>query len=261
MAKKAKKEEVVVGAPRWMSSFADLMSLLLCFFVLIYAMTEDTVSQENLAAFLAGFGNPNMQAIITVVQPGAAVGTQFASGLLSIPTPAINRGPGEAEITGMDVDIQAAIQTIVSDFETYFIESDNPLAQEIDIQVINDQIMLTFPSDMTFASGSSQLTPITLEILDYIATVISQWSMFNVNIYGHTDNIPINTIRYEDNHWLGFGRANSVFRHFADNHNIDVLRMYATSRGEYVPIADNNTTEGRALNRRVEIVIHPSNNG
>lgn len=257
MAKKAQQQEVKAGAPPWMASFSDMMSLLLCFFVLLYAMSENAITEEALAAFLSAFGNPNFAPQIAIVQPATApaIGAQFGSGMLQIPVPSQNVGEREADSLGMDVDIQAAMQTIVSEFETYFIESENPLAQEIEINVFEDRIELNFPSDMTFATGSSVLTHTTLEVLDYIGSVLEDFPMFNILIQGHTDNVPIRTVRYPNNDWLGFGRAHSVQTHFRNNHNIDPTRLRSESFGEYSPVADNDTPEGRALNRRVEILI------
>ena len=77
-----------------------------------------------------------------------------------------------------------------------------------------------------------------------------------IEIEGHTDNVPINSARYANNNELSSARALSVFDYFAGETNLNPAMIKHSGRGEYVPIADNSTPEGRALNRRVEVKIY-----
>lgn len=254
---KKKQDEVKAGAPAWMASYSDMMSLLLCFFVLLYAMAESDIDGEALAAILAAFGNPNFAPQIAVVQPSTSPGldVMFGSGIINMPIPATGHQPGQGTIQVDDIDIQIAMRSMILDFETYFLESENSLAQEVEVTVFEDSVMLTFLSDMLFASGSDLLTAQTLGVLDYVASVLAEYPMFTINVHGHTDNVPINTARFQDNRWLGYGRAHSVMSHFHYIHGIDRHRIRTESFGEDRPIGPNYTVEGRALNRRVEILI------
>jgi chemotaxis protein MotB len=108
---------------------------------------------------------------------------------------------------------------------------------------------------MLFSSGSATLLPETLTVLDYIANVLSEFPMFEIMITGHTDDIPINTPIFPDNFMLSSARAHAVAIHFINNHNMPPERIEMRGRGEHQPIATNVTPEGRALNRRVEMLI------
>ena len=260
MAKKKQQDAPAAGAPAWMASFSDLMSLLLTFFVLLFAMSETDIDETALAALLSAFGNPHFATQIAVVQPNATPGldSMFGAGMTQVPPiPAALLGDGQGQGTtqGMDVDVQMAMQSMISDFVTYFTESQNPLAEYVEITVLDDAVMLSFTDNMLFATGSSMLNPLTIGILDYVASVLLEYPMFIIHVDGHTDNVPIATVRYPNNRWLGFGRAMAVTDHFVYGHGLYRQRIRTESFGEDNPIATNETPEGRALNRRVEITI------
>ncbi|MCL1996883.1 MAG: flagellar motor protein MotB [Defluviitaleaceae bacterium] len=266
MAKAKKQEEPKAGSPAWMTSFSDMMSLLLCFFVLLFAMSETEISEDALAAILAAFGNPHFHPQIAVVQPenNPGLGQMFNAGMMNMPSIPSGMQQGEGTAQGQvaqttPAEVQMAMQAMVSDFITYFTESPNPLADQVDVALIDDTIVLSFTDNMLFATGSDILNPLTIEILDYVGSVLLDYPEFMIGVYGHTDNVPISTPIFRDNYWLGFGRAMSVRNHFVNNHGIDHMRVRPNSYGEYRPIAPNDTEEGRALNRRVEIIISAPN--
>jgi len=262
LAKKQKQEEVKAGAPLWMVSFSDFMSLLLTFFVLLFATAETGTDSDAVAAVLAALGNPNFGPTIAVVQPptGAAMSSgAFTGGVISMPLPFTGSArfePQQSDIDGSQIN--QLLQSVVLDFETYFINSPNPLSQNVQVELVEDEIIITFADNMIFASGSAVLIPQTLEMLDYVANVLYDHPMLNIYIHGHTDNVPISTALFPNNWFLGFARAHSVMSHFTNVHNINPARIRPQSFGEYSPVATNDTPEGRALNRRVEIIISPN---
>ena len=257
MAKKKKEEAPAVGAPAWMATYGDLVTLLLCFFVLLFAMSE--VSDETFAEIMASFGNPNFvhqPSLSTVVLPNT--GISMGSGIVQMPVPNSSRFDGQGQTMNND-EIQMAMNSIISDFQTYLLESDNALAQHVEISHNQEtnELTITFHENMLFAVGSATLLPQVLELLDYVGAVIYQHPLMWVNIYGHTDSDPISTIQFPDNYFLGFARAHAVHQRFVHTHGISTHRMRAISYGETQPIASNETPEGRQANRRVEITITP----
>lgn len=249
---KKKQPEFKKGAPLWMTSYADMMSLLLCFFVLLFALSD--VDESFLVDFLIAFGNPTIALATPVMTEG--IDNMMGMGAIQMPTPPSQDGEITEEDGADALDqLHEDLRSMVLDFITYFTESQNPLADNVNVALIDDRAVLTFDSDMVFESGSAVLMPGVLEILDYVASVLAQYPFFDIHIHGHTDNVPINTPQFPSNWELGAGRAISVLRHFSEVHNIDVLRLRPQTFGEFSPIATNLTPEGRALNRRVEIII------
>lgn len=120
--------------------------------------------------------------------------------------------------------------------------------------------IVTVSDAVLFASGDADLTPDGREFVDRIAEVASRHSDRAILIEGHTDDVPIGEIlkdRYPSNWELSSARACSVLRYLQWHHNLDPARMSAIGYGQYKPLADNETPEGRAQNRRVVIAIGP----
>lgn len=244
MAKKKQNEEQKAGAPAWMTSYSDLMSLLLCFFVMLYAMSD--LNEELFLQILASFGNQN----VSIIQQNTGIGvnTMLGSGIMQMPTP-------EARTQDMIENFersQQELNNIRVDFETYFAE--NNLQDQIDVIQGDNYVLLVF-SDILFDSGSANLTPATLYILDYVGQELGRHSNHDIRIEGHTDNVPINTVIHRSNWFLSSARAITVGEYFINEHGILPSRIGTEGFGEHRPIATNDTPEGRARNRRVEIRI------
>jgi chemotaxis protein MotB len=117
-------------------------------------------------------------------------------------------------------------------------------------------IEITLNSDVTFSSGSRALTAEGKRVLDSVATELKgEFATNMVRVIGHTDADPIKKSGYADNWELGAERALEVTRYFASKHGIEAGRLFAASRGEIAPVADNASKEGKRKNRRVEIVV------
>ncbi|MBI5149288.1 MAG: OmpA family protein [Candidatus Omnitrophica bacterium] len=132
-------------------------------------------------------------------------------------------------------------------------------SQEVSVLMKDRGLVITFVAEVLFDSGKAELKPSSLEKLDKIAGVLNTTVKdLSVGIEGHTDDIPIKYSGWKSNWELSATRALSVVHYFTGTSGVDPNRLSATGYGEYRPVAENTTAEGRQKNRRVEIVILPS---
>ena len=130
--------------------------------------------------------------------------------------------------------------------------------KEIDIEFTAQYVQLTLKGSLLFDSGSTELKPDALPVLDQVGVILERYAQSTIEIEGHTDNVPMSGAKYSNNDELSSGRALSVFNYLLSTANLDPAMVKHSGRGEYVPVADNSTPEGRTMNRRVEIKIYNS---
>ena len=127
-----------------------------------------------------------------------------------------------------------------------------------DLQVIqkNGKVYVSLSENLLFPSGSAVVNPKGVDALSKLAAVLNLDADVAVNIEGHTDSIPIRG-KYKDNWDLSTARANAIVRVLVDNYKVDPLRVIASGHAFYDPLDTNSTPEGRAKNRRTEIILSP----
>ena len=131
--------------------------------------------------------------------------------------------------------------------------------QEVSVKMMDRGLVITFVAEVLFDSGKAELRQSSFEKLDKIADVLNTTVKdLSVGIEGHTDDVPIQRSGWKSNWELSSARALSVVHYLTQTDNILPGRLSATGYGEFRPVADNSTTEGRQKNRRVEIVILPN---
>jgi chemotaxis protein MotB len=272
---KRKAEEASGGSPAWMSTFSDLMNLLLCFFVLLFSMsTIDSQKFQELSAALA--------ATFSVLPSGGSVLTDSgvlissgASQLNALSEYYNNVGlNSEGEVTdevsgyeGEDGSSESAYEQMkeeglkesemMAEIIEKALEASN-VADQVDITATSEYVLLNLNGAILFDSGSADLKNDAVNIVDKVADAVKQYDDNTITIEGHTDNVPINTAKYPDNMMLSVYRAYTVFDYFVNTKGFDPASLTSSGRGEAVPIASNSTAEGRAQNRRVEIKIYNS---
>lgn len=131
---------------------------------------------------------------------------------------------------------------------------------EIAMDSAGRYVELTLSGSLLFDSGSAELQTSCLPLLSKIGDILKVYSDHEVEIIGHTDNVPIKSSKFADNDILSSARAISAAQYLVKEKNIDVKRLSWTGRGEYEPVASNATAEGRSRNRRIEIRIYNSFN-
>ncbi|MEW6041727.1 MAG: OmpA family protein, partial [Elusimicrobiota bacterium] len=122
------------------------------------------------------------------------------------------------------------------------------------IEITEEMIKITLPSPVLFDSGKAELKPAAMTALKDIANTIKNMSN-RLLIEGHTDNKPVHSKKFQSNWELSTARAFSVIRYFIENEKLDPRRLSAVGYGEFRPKDSNETEEGRAVNRRIEIYI------
>ena len=268
MAKK-KQEDPPKGSPAWMATFSDLMNLLLCFFVLLFSMS--TVDAEKFEMVVQ-----SLQESFSVLPAG---GTSVGEGqLISSGTQMLeqfdmflNASSGSA---GMNENDQKAPveQEQTEEYIAQTTAESERMEQQIEqaLQAANLQnivetefngqyVKLTLNGALIFDSGQAEVKPEAREIIDKLATILEQYSGNEIDIEGHTDNVPMTgSNQFENNDVLSMYRALNVADMIRSASNIPAGNIKSSGRGDYVPIADNSTPEGRARNRRVEIKVFNS---
>lgn len=265
MARKKKAEEAK-GSPAWMNTFADLMNLLLCFFVLLFSMS--TVDAEKFEKVIA-----SLQSAFSILPSG---GASIGEGQM------ISAGVSQLEMFDSyynemaDADAQEDTegeQDVVEAYQEQALSESEQMAEEIEAAVakygIQDQVEVEFNAEyvlinmngaLLFDSGKAELRSEAYPLIDKLGKVIEPYDQNIIEVEGHTDNVPIHSSKYADNNVLSMFRALTVADYLREITTIEPGHIKSSGRGEYVPIADNSTPEGRARNRRVEIKIYNSYN-
>lgn len=130
--------------------------------------------------------------------------------------------------------------------------------KDVDVKVLKGVVYISLADNMLFKSGSYDISPKAMDILDKIAKIIKDYKNYSVLVEGNTDNVPIHRTNIRNNWDLSALRASSVVQVLQDKFGVDPQRLTAGGRGEYNPVASNATNEGRQLNRRTQIIITPS---
>lgn len=245
---KRKPEEAPAGAPEWMATYSDLVTLLFCFFVLLYSMSNiDAAKFQSLANSFAG-------ATVTVTDFGGGTGISdlLGNGIMDLP----NMDNSVNDSLLKYKEMQNEMEKMASEWKTYFAE--NALTEQIQVTVTEQSIRFNFKEGILFDSGKAELKPESYEILTKIGDEMKNNQDFKMQIEGHTDNAPINTLQYPNNWYLSYARAAEVLTYFT-NEGIPPTSITPLGLGEYSPIAGNDTPEGRAKNRRVEIILMNEN--
>lgn len=127
----------------------------------------------------------------------------------------------------------------------------------IDVTISNGLLYLTLPEKLLFSEGSAALGKKSKEALSPVASILNNYPKVQIYVVGHTDTLKIHTAKFEDNWSLSTERANSIVRVFRDSYAVNPTRLLSAGRSKYSPVADNSTKAGRALNRRIQIILNP----
>jgi len=225
MRKRRPREEERENVERWMVSYADFVTLLFCFFTAMYAISN--VDTNKLGKFV-----DSMRSAFNVEGKRGNAISVIEGVQIFIPA---------------DVEVESNVREILGTLVT-----DSKGA--IDVKRDARGVVITIADKYFFESGSADLKENSRKALDKIAsTLIKHPNMIRVE--GHTDNIPIRNDNFPSNWELSASRAINVVKYFIDTHNIKPDRISAIGYAENRPAASNDAPDGRAKNRRVDIVL------
>ena len=259
MAEEQQKKEDA-GVPAWVMTFADLMTLLMCFFVLLLAFSEmDAAKFKQLAGSMKeAFGVQNEIEVRTIPKGTSVVAQEFSPGRPE-PTPINTIRQFTIDSNRNTLDL---VEREVEEIERARDQARNlriALAEEIErgdveIETEGTQIIVRIMEQASFLPGTVEVSPEFIPVLEKIAGLIDNTSG-QVSVSGHTDNQPISNGRYRSNWELSSSRAVSVAHLLLDGSDIDDDRVEVTGHADTRPRDTNDTPEGRARNRRVEMLI------
>ena len=283
MARKKRREEPSGGNAPWMNTYADLMTLLLCFFVLLFAMSD--IDGEKFQDFSISMSNS-----IGIFDGG---GSSFGDGpLISSGMSQLNEldryftnmgkqgheskieNEGEYDPTTkentkdapFEGDLGDAYEVILDKMQEVSGDMYSTLEEFTDTYNLGDYVelsidpefryvQLSMKGSILYESGKADIIEEAKPILSRLGDVLGKFDGYIIEIIGHTDNVPMTSPTFKDNNWLSSARALNAAEFLIDNNKLNPDTVKYSGRGEYEPIADNNTSEGRAKNRRIEIRI------
>lgn len=272
-----RQEDPPAGSPAWMATFSDLMNLLLCFFVLLFSMSN--VDEEKYNQLVA-----SMSSAFSILDGGA---TAIGDGILiSNGVSQLNELDQYINSTGNTADDvidsedfnefesgemteEEQFEKMLGEIEAHNLKVNEQLAEiveeavtesnmseQIEVTFTSQYVMLSLKGALLFDSGEAKLREASLPVMEKVAVILERYAGSIIEIEGHTDTVPMSSSKYANNNELSSARALSVFDYLVENTSLEPADIKHAGRGEYVPVADNSTAEGRAKNRRVEIRIY-----
>lgn len=237
------------SSERWLVSYADFITLMFAFFVVMYSSAR---MDQKKAAQLAGAIEAAFQELGTGGGGGAQAGGAAHTSASPAALKELSRTPDKAPRPS-----DAAFKK--DDFAAIQAELEKALAaelkrQEIAVHMQSDGLVVSLREIGFFDSGSAVLKP-SAEGAFQRVTRILQAHQCELRVEGHTDNVPIHNSAYPSNWELSTARATEVVKHLIENYKFPAERLSAAGYGEYHPVANNNEAQGRRYNRRVDVVI------
>jgi chemotaxis protein MotB len=226
--------KVEAGAPKWVVTFGDLMSLLLCFFVLLLSFSEmDRQKYRQVAGSMEkAFGVQRQTKVMEIPKGMRMIAKDFDQEVLAT---RIKEELGR--------EVRELVETNMPDIE-----------EQIAVEEGENEVIIRLMGESTFDSGKAEIRPQLKPLLKKAGQLI-QASQGDIIVAGHTDNIPIHNGYFSSNLRLSIARAVAVAEFLLTQADIDPKRVSTMGFGEYRPLVPNDTEQGRQQNRRVEIIL------
>lgn len=239
MSRRKRHEESHDNAERWLLSYADFITLLMIFFVVLYSMSNlDNQKYQQIAAGL-----------------NKAMGGGGATLIGKDKGTSIDKNSAPVDTNVVNSDEEARLEQVKAIVDKYL--SDSGLSNSVTTNIEERGLVLSFKDTLFFDSGNADIKEEQVKKLVEIGKILNQPIINSsyIRVEGHTDNIPISTYEYKSNWDLSVIRAANVAQVLISQSGIKPQRISATGYGEYRPRMDNTSEAGRASNRRVDILI------
>jgi len=259
MARKKKAEEHE-NLERWMVSYADFVTLLFAFFTCLYAISNIDAQKmgQMVASMKVSFGGQvfdGASRTISLDERGGGAGAAGLSEMLVNPEfdteengRSKTRNPQTRKILSGEADMGRFKRTIEG------LLREEIKNNQVRVYLERRGVVISLGENGNFDSGSDVIRPDGIATLDTIATSLAAYGN-HIRVEGHADSVPINTPRFPSNWHLSSARATTVISRMVNNFGMSPELMSALGYGEHHPIASNDTPEGRARNRRVDIIV------
>lgn len=235
--KKNKCPEQKQGLPEWMATYGDMVTLLMCFFVLLFAFSN--IDAQKFTAVMQSF-----QGSAGVLSGGKSL-SEAPFVFDAMPE---NLSPNSQDQKEMIEDLKEKIEEFAKK---------NDITKSVDVVAEERGLLIRLKDNILFGSGSAIIKKESEGMMNDLLKLLysEEFKALSVVVEGHTDNIPSQTFRYPTNWELSTARATNVIRFFIEEGQASPIRFSAAGYGEYHPIASNDSEEGRAQNRRVDILL------
>lgn len=240
MARRKRKKQEEGGGDGWLTTFSDLMSLLLTFFILLFSMSNVSEAKFNSAS------QSIQDALIGETGGGSII---EGAGISNLDT---GNGTGGIEQSESTNDIPLQVTRMYE--EAMALIEEEGIGDQISVSSDQDGVYLDIQESILFGMGDANISSVGRETLDSL-TELLEFSGNDIIVEGFTDNVPIQSTRYPSNWELSSARAMAVVRYLVEENNIEPSRMSGRGYGEFNPVVPNDTAENRAKNRRVNIVL------
>ncbi len=246
------------GAPEWMNTYGDMVTLLLTFFVLLFAFSS--VDNQKWNMLIETFTGAPPPAIVEPIDPVNPVEGIAKSEIIPemFQKPVENPSTEQTAQEGKETN-KAVVEKMFSDLYEMlkkYIEGNN-LESQVVATKDGQTVYITFTDGILFRSGSAEILPEGVQILTDVGNMFNESlsSIMRIIVEGHTDNVPIKTTEFEDNWDLSTKRATNVVREVQAGTNIPFPTFEALGKAEWHPVASNETEDGRQQNRRVRFIV------
>jgi chemotaxis protein MotB len=249
MSRRKKKHEHV-NHERWLVSYADFITLLFAFFVVLYSTSQvdKKKMQQVSAAIQGGFQQMGVFSVPTGPNSQLKAGAVPNPAPTSLPTPVLN----DLVPVGSRPKPAVPLSQIKSELEGAL--SEEIAKHQVEMRLAADGLIVSLREVGFFNSGDAQLLPGAEPVLVHVGQVLGS-AGFEIRVEGHTDNIPINNAHYHSNWELSTARATQVVLMMVKECGFHPERLSVGGYAQFEPVAGNDTEEGRRRNRRIDLVV------
>lgn len=237
------------GAPAWMATFADLMALMMCFFVLLFSFSQIDESKYRLMveSMAKGFGSQQLQ-LQTPSTPSATLSSPSSINSPFSQFQSPSRSSRKRNRVQTSQSTKATAKQVKAVMKTDIAEG------KVTVETTGNTVLIRLPEEVAFPPGSDDVSEQITAIIDKLAPAMRA-TTGTIMVTGHTDDVPISSSEFSSNWELSADRAVAVIHEIVKLTGLDESRFAAVGNGSTKPIAPNDTPENRAKNRRVEISI------